>query len=213
MLIAATPRQRPPLVRPDKLTHCFSPPTRGRAGPGRRVARADGRADQPEARDARHALHPQLAAHGVESYARAHGSRSTHRSLACAGATASSRGMTSAALSRYDGVDSPLASDGVWELLSSQTVVDIVENVKSLDPNEICDQIIDQSSYMWKVEEGGYRDDITVVLNLFPWQTAEMLVTSVAPSAPSPSVSRLSLIHISRCRRIERCRSRWSPYH
>ena len=25
--------------------------------------------------------------------------------------------------------------------------------------------------------------------------------------------SRLSLIHIWRCRRIERCRSRWSPYH
>eukprot|EP00826_Nyctotherus_ovalis_P033765 TRINITY_DN27516_c0_g1_i1.p1 TRINITY_DN27516_c0_g1~~TRINITY_DN27516_c0_g1_i1.p1 ORF type:complete len:101 (+),score=11.44 TRINITY_DN27516_c0_g1_i1:63-365(+) len=23
----------------------------------------------------------------------------------------------------------------------------------------------------------------------------------------------LSLIHICRCRRIERCRSRWSPYH
>ena len=23
----------------------------------------------------------------------------------------------------------------------------------------------------------------------------------------------LSLIHIRRCRRIERCRSRWSPYH
>ena len=26
-------------------------------------------------------------------------------------------------------------------------------------------------------------------------------------------VSNLSLIHIWRCRRIERCRSRWSPYH
>ena len=26
-------------------------------------------------------------------------------------------------------------------------------------------------------------------------------------------LSRLSLIHICRCRRIERCRSRWSPYH
>ena len=26
-------------------------------------------------------------------------------------------------------------------------------------------------------------------------------------------VSHLSLIHIWRCRRIERCRSRWSPYH
>ena len=27
------------------------------------------------------------------------------------------------------------------------------------------------------------------------------------------SVLNLSLIHICRCRRIERCRSRWSPYH
>ena len=26
-------------------------------------------------------------------------------------------------------------------------------------------------------------------------------------------IVRLSLIHIWRCRRIERCRSRWSPYH
>ena len=29
----------------------------------------------------------------------------------------------------------------------------------------------------------------------------------------SAAVARLSLIHICRCRRIERCRSRWSPYH
>eukprot|EP00826_Nyctotherus_ovalis_P019577 TRINITY_DN16059_c0_g2_i1.p1 TRINITY_DN16059_c0_g2~~TRINITY_DN16059_c0_g2_i1.p1 ORF type:complete len:138 (-),score=21.31 TRINITY_DN16059_c0_g2_i1:18-431(-) len=27
------------------------------------------------------------------------------------------------------------------------------------------------------------------------------------------TVEDLSLIHICRCRRIERCRSRWSPYH
>ena len=26
-------------------------------------------------------------------------------------------------------------------------------------------------------------------------------------------INTLSLIHICRCRRIERCRSRWSPYH
>ena len=30
---------------------------------------------------------------------------------------------------------------------------------------------------------------------------------------PVPSLKCLSLIHIWRCRRIERCRSRWSPYH
>eukprot|EP00826_Nyctotherus_ovalis_P043782 TRINITY_DN4657_c0_g6_i2.p2 TRINITY_DN4657_c0_g6~~TRINITY_DN4657_c0_g6_i2.p2 ORF type:complete len:142 (+),score=38.10 TRINITY_DN4657_c0_g6_i2:856-1281(+) len=28
-----------------------------------------------------------------------------------------------------------------------------------------------------------------------------------------PLLHSLSLIHICRCRRIERCRSRWSPYH
>eukprot|EP00826_Nyctotherus_ovalis_P034533 TRINITY_DN2888_c0_g2_i6.p2 TRINITY_DN2888_c0_g2~~TRINITY_DN2888_c0_g2_i6.p2 ORF type:complete len:130 (-),score=13.23 TRINITY_DN2888_c0_g2_i6:14-403(-) len=34
--------------------------------------------------------------------------------------------------------------------------------------------------------------------------------------SPRPScfvIKYLSLIHICRCRRIERCRSRWSPYH
>ena len=29
----------------------------------------------------------------------------------------------------------------------------------------------------------------------------------------SERLQKLSLIHIWRCRRIERCRSRWSPYH
>uniref|UniRef100_A0A6S9USW0 PPM-type phosphatase domain-containing protein n=1 Tax=Chrysotila carterae TaxID=13221 RepID=A0A6S9USW0_CHRCT len=62
-----------------------------------------------------------------------------------------------------------IASDGVWELLSSQTVVDILSNVKNLDPMEICNNIIEQASYMWKVEEGDYRDDITVVVVTFPW--------------------------------------------
>lgn len=62
-----------------------------------------------------------------------------------------------------------IASDGVWELLSSQKVVDIVASVKSRDPNEMCALIVEQASYMWKVEEGDYRDDITVLVILFPW--------------------------------------------
>mmetsp|Transcript_18531 Transcript_18531/g.30975 ORF Transcript_18531/g.30975 Transcript_18531/m.30975 type:complete len:416 (+) Transcript_18531:154-1401(+) len=62
-----------------------------------------------------------------------------------------------------------IASDGVWELLTSQTVVDIVANVTDLDPNKICDKIVSEASYMWKVEEGDYRDDITVVVLTFPW--------------------------------------------
>ena len=44
-----------------------------------------------------------------------------------------------------DDVALVIASDGVWELLSSQSVADIVASVKSLDPAEICKQIIDQA--------------------------------------------------------------------
>eukprot|EP00826_Nyctotherus_ovalis_P055562 TRINITY_DN738_c0_g1_i5.p2 TRINITY_DN738_c0_g1~~TRINITY_DN738_c0_g1_i5.p2 ORF type:complete len:123 (+),score=5.93 TRINITY_DN738_c0_g1_i5:166-534(+) len=34
-----------------------------------------------------------------------------------------------------------------------------------------------------------------------------------SPIVNSKAIMKLSLIHICRCRRIERCRSRWSPYH
>ena len=37
--------------------------------------------------------------------------------------------------------------------------------------------------------------------------------SAVVTSESSSSRIYLSLIHIWRCRRIERCRSRWSPYH
>jgi len=60
-----------------------------------------------------------------------------------------------------------VASDGVWELLTSQQVADIAYGVKSGDVQEMCEVISDQSSYMWKVEEGDYRDDITVVIIKF----------------------------------------------
>ena len=59
-------------------------------------------------------------------------------------------------------------------MLSSQTVVDIVAGVSNFNPVEIADLIIEQASYMWKVEEGDYRDDITVIVMLLPWCTPEM---------------------------------------
>eukprot|EP00826_Nyctotherus_ovalis_P029186 TRINITY_DN2301_c0_g1_i8.p1 TRINITY_DN2301_c0_g1~~TRINITY_DN2301_c0_g1_i8.p1 ORF type:complete len:131 (+),score=8.34 TRINITY_DN2301_c0_g1_i8:163-555(+) len=40
---------------------------------------------------------------------------------------------------------------------------------------------------------------------------AELLLLRLSRLMVSPMY--LSLIHICRCRRIERCRSRWSPYH
>ena len=69
-----------------------------------------------------------------------------------------------------------IASDGVWELLSSQTVADIIAGVKlnGGDVQDMVNEIVDQSSYMWKVEEGDYRDDITVIVMLLPWPPAVM---------------------------------------
>jgi len=65
-----------------------------------------------------------------------------------------------------------IASDGVWELITSEQVADIVYRVtqEADDVQKMCDAIVEQSSYVWKVEEGDYRDDITVVVVRFPWQ-------------------------------------------
>mmetsp|Transcript_32819 Transcript_32819/g.77592 ORF Transcript_32819/g.77592 Transcript_32819/m.77592 type:complete len:132 (-) Transcript_32819:12-407(-) len=68
-----------------------------------------------------------------------------------------------------DDVALVIISDGVSELLSSQTVCDLVATVTNLDPQKICEKIVEQSTYMWKVEEGDYRDDITVVVLTLPW--------------------------------------------
>ena len=62
-----------------------------------------------------------------------------------------------------------IATDGVWELLSSQQVADICHGVKSGDVQEMTEVVAEQASYMWKVEEGDYRDDITLVIIKLPW--------------------------------------------
>ena len=38
-----------------------------------------------------------------------------------------------------------------------------------LGPQKICAKIVEQATHMWKVEEGDYRDDITVVVLTLPW--------------------------------------------
>ena len=78
-----------------------------------------------------------------------------------------------------------VASDGVWELLSSQTVADIIANRSSNggDVQDMCDTIVDQSSYMWKVEEGDYRDDITVIVLMMPWVSDKMKEDAAASKA------------------------------
>lgn len=80
-----------------------------------------------------------------------------------------------------------MASDGVWEFISSQEAVDIVQaslrsqrlTTSSRDLNETaeesdvtvykaCQTLIEEATKRWEVEEGDYRDDITAVVVRFP---------------------------------------------
>ncbi|KAL1514535.1 hypothetical protein AB1Y20_003632 [Prymnesium parvum] len=76
-----------------------------------------------------------------------------------------------------DDVCMVIASDGVWEFLSNEEVANLVYRtcVISKDPQRIVETIVDEASHRWKVEEGDYRDDITVVVLMFPWQSPEMM--------------------------------------
>lgn len=60
-----------------------------------------------------------------------------------------------------------LASDGVWEFISSQEAVSIVHK-HSKNATAACKALIAEASARWKREEGNYRDDITAIVCLLP---------------------------------------------
>ena len=82
-----------------------------------------------------------------------------------------------------------MASDGVWEFVSSQEAIDIVQNYDTAE--EACrkvqtspdrrafdrspSQLIDEAYHRWLQEENGVVDDITAVVVKFQHyaQTAE----------------------------------------
>ena len=77
-----------------------------------------------------------------------------------------------------------------------------------------------QSYFVWKLSatksSGIYLPKFPVMNDY--WERSFYLkfwvkVTALAQNRRFSIYFRLSLIHIWRCRRIERCRSRWSPYH
>ena len=113
--------------------------------------------------------------------------RSSSRRTACGSSSAArassvrrgpARGLAAPATPRA----SPRPTTTSSRTLAAPPRADIVATVKSLDPEEICKQIVSQASYMWKVEEGDYRDDITVVVLTFPWLDSYEQSTS-APAA------------------------------
>ena len=61
-----------------------------------------------------------------------------------------------------------IASDGVWEFLSNQDVLDIISEYKDRSDIEgACDQLMRESLRNWGEEEADCVDDITFVLVFF----------------------------------------------
>lgn len=63
-----------------------------------------------------------------------------------------------------------LASDGVWEFISSQEAVDVVgaKLAEGKECHGACQELIELASERWAEEEGDYRDDITAIVVKLP---------------------------------------------
>lgn len=57
-----------------------------------------------------------------------------------------------------------LATDGVWEFLSSVEAVEIVSENLSKGSTKACRSLIEAAAARWHDEEGEYRDDITAII-------------------------------------------------
>lgn len=59
-----------------------------------------------------------------------------------------------------------LATDGVWEFISSNEAVSIIQDCfdKGMGANDACEVLIKKAMEQWKEIEGDYRDDITAII-------------------------------------------------
>lgn len=57
-----------------------------------------------------------------------------------------------------------IATDGVWEFLSSQEAVDIVSSEINQGASYACQRLIEAAASKWHEHEGDYRDDITALV-------------------------------------------------
>ena len=64
-----------------------------------------------------------------------------------------------------------LASDGVWEFLSSDHVVEVVAGfLRRGEPAIVAARfLIAKAALAWRAEEGDYRDDITAIVAHLPF--------------------------------------------
>ena len=61
-----------------------------------------------------------------------------------------------------------MASDGVWEFLSSQQVANIIGSAEGADSQQICDTLCDRAREAWEKKVPNYCDDITAIVMMLP---------------------------------------------
>lgn len=60
-----------------------------------------------------------------------------------------------------------VASDGIWEFISSQQACDIVN--KHTNAHAASAELVKTAEQRWREEEGSYRDDITCIVAFLPF--------------------------------------------
>lgn len=90
-----------------------------------------------------------------------------------------------------------LASDGVWEFISSQEACEIVAEHKNA--TDACSELVAEAAARWKRYEGNYRDDITAIIAFLPfleeWEDEEPQRRSRAEQSQETAAEREKEAH------------------
>jgi serine/threonine protein phosphatase PrpC len=78
-----------------------------------------------------------------------------------------------------------LASDGVWEFITSEEAVEIVRSVmETYGVPEACQELIETAAARWQEEEGDYRDDVSVWLLIYMYLDLISLLSILSTRSP-----------------------------
>lgn len=75
-----------------------------------------------------------------------------------------------------------VASDGIWEFISSQQACNIV--AKHTHATSACTELVQLAERRWEEEEGSYRDDITCIVAFLPFLEEARAALSLTPNVP-----------------------------
>jgi len=80
-----------------------------------------------------------------------------------------------------------IASDGIWEFISSQEAISIIDAHPD-DATQGCRDLIEHATLRWREEEGAYRDDITAIVvhmdALVEFMNLQQLMNKTAVDGP-----------------------------